>query len=287
MVRQQTDQVEKIFMDEGSWGFRQHVFGTIAGFGGYCTPERDAAIVGWMGQDPGMVAQQGFPPNTAAGFKEMCYEFVTKTCPQAFPKELLEKKYIEKFSKEADDMAKYVCEMNFYMFAIPEYFSLVHPNAQVDNAFYWKTAEGESRCGLLDWGGVAHGNIPTCLGNGWMGSEPEVFEEHEDKLVDLFIDEYEKISGFRFDHDDLLTCIQLAQAAVFYGCCANIGMCLRIFKRDEWAKMKGRKDPKIDENFLLRCYFVQIHLWLKMWGLKCCPYNYFKKWSERIKLPQK
>lgn len=263
------------------------IWENIGAAGGYNSKERDEAIIGWMAADPSVYQAQGFPPQSALGFKEMCYEFITKTCPQAFPKELVAKAYTDKFSKEADDMARYVGEMNFYMMAQPEYFSLCHPNAQVDNAFYWKDDAGETCAGLLDWGGVSHQNIPTCIGNSWMGAEPEVMEEHEEKLVKVFVDEFEKVSGYRFDEEHLLICLKLAQASVFYGCCANIGMLLRIKKKDEWAKIKGRKDPQIDENFLMRCYFVQIHLWIKMWGLKNSPYKYFDKWRKRVKIGEK
>lgn len=290
VARQTTDQIDQLFSDQGSRDQKAWLFGQVAQSGDYNSAERDKFLLHCMTSDPGMMglmSAMGFPQQTAAGFKEMCYEFVTKTCPQAFPKELVSKTYIDRFNTEADEMAKYCCEMNFYMNSIPEYYSLVHPNAQVDNAFYWKDSAGEIRCGLLDWGGVNVGNIPTCLGNGWMGAEPEIMKDHEKALVQLFCDEYEKVSGFKFDVEHMLTCLKLAQAAVFYGCCANIGMCLRIFKRDEWAKMKGRKDPRIDENFLLRCYWVQVYLWMKMWGQTNSPYIYFKKWHDKMGLPKK
>jgi len=290
MIREKTFQVERIFCDEGSFGFKCHVWGLIGSAGPYNSRERDAAFVQMLTTDPGMMgaaAGMGFPPPTAQGFQDMCMEFLTNTAPQAFPKEFQEKKFLDKFSKEANEMGKYCAEMQFYMFAMPEYFALCHPNAQVDNAFYWKDEAGEVKCGLLDWGGISHNTIPSCLGNGWMGAEPEVMEEHEEKLVQLFIDEYAKITGFKFDLEDLRMSMKLAQCAVYYGCCANIGMLLRIFKRDEWKTIKGRKDPKIDENFLLRCYFVQIHLWLKMWNMKISPYNFFQQWLKRTKFPKK
>jgi hypothetical protein len=286
-VMQETDQVTKVFMSNQEWETRQWVWGQLESTG-YNSPERDKSIVDWMVQDPEVLTYTApsFAPPTAIGFKDMCHDFISSTCPGAFPKELTQKKYLDTFNTEATDMSKYCNEMSFYLYAMREYFSLCHPNAQVDNAFYWKTASGETQCGLLDWGGVNFNNIPTCIGNGWMGAEPEVMEEHEKKLVELFCDEYEKASGFRFDADHMHLCLKLSQCVVFYGCCANIGMCLRIFKKDEWGKMKGRKDPRIDENFLLRCYFVQVHLWLKMWGLKNGPYKFFLKWVDRVKFPK-
>mmetsp|Transcript_42499 Transcript_42499/g.95975 ORF Transcript_42499/g.95975 Transcript_42499/m.95975 type:complete len:589 (-) Transcript_42499:77-1843(-) len=289
-IREQTDQVEKIFMDEGMYGFKMGTYGAVWNAGPYNSEARDQFITGALTMDPGtMGAAQtmGFPPQAAAGFQEMCKEFVTNTAPNAFPKEFSSRSFVDKWVTEANEMSKYCCEMQYYISAIPEYFSLIHPNAQVDNAFYWKSEDGEVRCGLLDWGGISHGSIPGCIGNGWIGAEPEVMEEHEEKLVTFFVDEYERTTGFRFDVQDLRMAMKLSQAAVYYGCCANIGMLLRIFKRDEWKTIKGRKDPRIDENFLLRCYFVQIHIWLKMWNLKISPYKAFKKWMDRVKFPAK
>jgi len=235
----------------------------------------------------GFAQSMSFPASSCKGFLDMGVEFITKTADQAFPKQFTTKAFIDKFTREAGEMSKYCCDMMFCMFCIPEFFALCHPNAQVDNAFYWKDMEGETQCGLLDWGGVNHGTIPNCLGNGWMGAEPEVMEEHEANLVKVFVDEYERVSGFRLDEEDLLLYLKLSQAVVLYGVCANIGMLLRTYKKDEWKTIKGRNDPRIDENFLMRCYFVQILLFLKMWTLKNSPYIYFQKWMKRLSFPPK
>mmetsp|Transcript_74918 Transcript_74918/g.231431 ORF Transcript_74918/g.231431 Transcript_74918/m.231431 type:complete len:628 (+) Transcript_74918:2-1885(+) len=290
MARQNTDQIERIFMDEGTYGFKTHIYGVVGHTGKYNSKERDELIVQMLTKDPGLMgaaAGMGFSPQAAQGFLDLCLSFAGDVAKGAFPRDLVSAAAMEKFRSEAGDMAKYCCEMQFYMSAIPEFFSLCHPNAQVDNAFYWKDESGQTLCGLLDWGGVSHSTIPGCLGNGWIGAEPEVMEEHEEKLIQLFVDEYEKVTGFRFDPDDLRMNMKLAQCCVLYGCCANIGMLLRIYKKDEWKTMKGRKDPRIDENFLNRCYFVQIHLWLKMWQLRCSPYNFFQQWMKRIRFPPK
>lgn len=289
-VRETSDQLERVFMPSEQLKAILGVHEAVAASGPYNSPLRDSALGKFLSTDPvtmQMAAGAGFPAHTAKGFLDMAVDFIQNSCPQAFPPELLESKYFDKFKTEAEDMSKYCGDMNWYMSAIPEYFALCHPNAQVDNAFYWKSDAGEVQCGLLDWGGISHANIPTCLGNGWMGAEPEVMEEHEEKLIQLFVDEYEKVTGFRFDCEHLHMCMKLAQCAVFYGCCANIGMCLRIFKRDVWRTITGRKDPKIDENFLLRCYWVQVYLWLKMWGLKNSPYKYFQKFRKQLYLPKK
>lgn len=287
MMRKRTDQLDRIFADALFLDAVGALHKEIAASGAYNSQQREAAIMKSMFEKDKrpMVESMGFPPATAKGFLDLAYDFVTKHCPQAFPGELLDKEYLADFRKEADEMSKHCAEMSYYMTSVPEYFSLVHPNAQVDNAFYWKNDVGTVQCGLLDWGGASYSSIPNCIGNGWIGAEPEVMEEHEEKLVKLFVDEYANATGVRFDCADLLLQIKLAQAAVFYGCCANVGMCMRILKKEEWSTVTGRKDPRVDQNFLLRCYFVQVYLFLKMWGLKNSPYLFYKRWKRKVKLP--
>jgi len=284
-VSEKTNQLNEVF---GKNSLLDPLHADVKAAGPYNAKARDEFISkGLQGPLAGAAAGAAFPQATAMGFLEIAVEFAINSCPQAFEKELIAKPYIDKLTAEAKEMSFYLGDMNMYMSAIPEFATLCHPNAQVDNAFYWRDDAGEVKCGLLDWGGIFFGNIPTCLGNGWMGAEPEVFAEHEEKLLQLFVDEYEKCAGFRFDVDDLYLNVKLAQCVVFYGCCANIGMCLRLHKRDEWATMTGRKDPRIDENFLLRCYFVQVYLWFKMWGLSNAPYRFFQQWKQRLNMPNK
>ena len=81
---------------------------------------------------------------------------------------------------------------------------------------------------------------------------------------------HEKVTGFRFDCDDLLMNLKLAQCTVFYGCCANVGMCLRIFKKEEWANMKGRKEvsPHITGCITRsKAGYISIHIQLGSYAL--------------------
>lgn len=256
--------------------------------GPYNSPQRDAHFVSYTKSPDtaSFIASMGLPPPVAEGFLGIAEEFIAAAAAHTFPKELVAKPYLDRFFKEAGEMSKYCCEMSAYSLLVPEYWTLAHPNAQIDNAFYWRAESGEMECGLLDWGATNHGSIPIVIGNGWMGAEPEVMAEHEERLVQVFLDEYEKVTGVRFDFDDLIMHIKLAQASVLFGCCANVGTLLRIIKRGDWKDVKDRYDPKINENFLVRCYYVQVELFLGMWKSRS-PYRYFQQWMKRTKLPPK
>lgn len=288
-IRKVTDQVETVFMFKESQDVIFGVHDTVKKAGAYNSKQRDEWFKASLANPDiaPLVASNGFGPAIAKGFLEIFEGFIGETGKHCFPKEYVEKKYVDKFFKEAKEMGNYCAEMGWYSAMVPEYWSLVHPNAQVDNAFYWTNDSGDMQCGLLDWGGVSHSNIPFCLANGWIGPEVDVFDEHEAKLVQLFIDEYQRVTGFKIDFADLYMQIKLSQAAVLPGCCANLGSMLRnVIQTKDWKDVKDRFDPRIDHNFLARCYFVQVELFLGMWKNRS-PYKYFKDWLKKTGIPLK
>jgi len=279
-----SEQVRAFFMDDGSWGWRKHCLQEIGAIKG--AAERDLQFRRWT-EDPAtqpIVSSSGFTPQVADGFLQMMADFVA-TAKHVFPADLVEEPFLEAFMKEAKEMSKYVAELNFYSLIFPEYHTLAHPNAQIDNGFYWQNEEGQTQAGLIDLG-MAFMPMPVCLANAWIGAEPEMMDEHEEKLTRLFQEQYEQAGGFKLDYDNLYMHVKLAHAAVLYGCCANIGMLLRIVGKDEWKGIKDRKDPKIDNLFLARCYMVQIEMFLAMWR-KRSPYKHFQKWLRRTGIKRK
>merc|ERR1712048_144569 len=221
----------------------------------------------------------------ATSFLTMADEFMT-LAPQYFPKDLTLKPFREKVLREAKEMANYLCEMTFYTNLMPEYFSLGHPNAQIDNAFFWVNENGETQCGLTDFGSMSQMQIPTMLQSGWCGAEPEMMDDHEVPLVRLFCEEFEKTCGIHLDYDDFMLHFKIAQATTFCGCAANLGGAYRIMKKDEWENVKSRFDSKIDNTFLLRCYTVQI-IFCFAWWRKRSPYPFFQQWMARTGMWQK
>jgi len=57
-------------------------------------------------------------------------------------------------------------------------------------------------------------------------------------------------------------------------------------KADEWKDIKDRYDPKVDGQFLTRCYYVQVELFLAMFKNRS-PYPFFQKFMKRTSLPKK
>merc|ERR1712137_760791 len=72
----------------------------------------------------------GFNAETAKGFIAIGKDMFTDRAPHVFPEDLVKKDYLDKFLREAEEMAPYCAEMTFYWRIMPEYTALAHPNAQ-------------------------------------------------------------------------------------------------------------------------------------------------------------
>lgn len=286
-VRETTNQVEQMFQDPQMMGHLKAIHDLAKTWGPYNSKQRDQKWEQSLA-DPGVQAlafSTSFPPNVAESYLSLGEKLVREKAKHCFPKEFTQDAYLDRFFNEAYEMGNYCCAMSYYSMVIPEFYSIAHPNAQIDNAFYWRDGEGNVQCGLLDFGGVGFMPIPTAIANGWIGAESDMMDEHEERLIQAFIDEYAKITGFRFDHQDLWMHIKLAHATVLPGCCANVGTLIsKAVDPKDWPRITSRRDPLIDDNFLARCYFVQIEMFLAMWK-KRSPYPAFKKFLQRTGLP--
>merc|ERR550525_1704893 len=104
----------------------------------------------------------------------------------------------------------------------------------IDNAFYWRDEAGTARCGLLDWGGCGHMNMQRAIAGCWIASEVELIDEYEEQLLKFLLDEYEKITGVKFDYDLFFMHLRLAYVQIHVGNCASVRWCTSIRPKDEW-----------------------------------------------------
>lgn len=236
--------------------------------------------------NPQPFVSQQIPADAAASFIKIAEEFATKSAPQCFPPKFMEKSRFQKAMSEAYEMSKYIQEISFYQMLIPEYRSLAHPNAQIDNAMFWKNESGVLECGLIDWGGASFAPVSFTLAGSWIGAEPGFLLEHEQKLLRFFADEYREVTNVELDFEQLYQNFKLCQAAGIAGCCANVQWCMRLLEKSKWKEIPNRFDKRIDDTFLLRCYFVQLEFILALLQERS-PYRAFKDFVKRVGLKAK
>jgi hypothetical protein len=84
-----------------------------------------------------------------------------------------------------------------------DYIALCHWNANVDNAWFWRDADGGLRCGLLDWGCVSRMNVAMAIWGSLSGAETTLWDRHFDELTDLFCAQVAASGGPRLDGEVL------------------------------------------------------------------------------------
>lgn len=76
-----------------------------------------------------------------------------------------------------------------------DHIALCHWNANVDNAWFWRDADGVLRCGLMDWGCVSQLNVAMALWGALSAAETSLWDRHFDELVQLFVTEAHRCGG--------------------------------------------------------------------------------------------
>ncbi|CAN5220521.1 hypothetical protein BH10PSE13_BH10PSE13_22500 [soil metagenome] len=115
--------------------------------------------------------------------------------PHLVPPHLADPHFLDDFRADAPlFIAQQDAIRRFYL-SQPDMIALCHWNANIDNAWFWREADGVLKCGLIDWGSV--GQMPICqtIWGSVGGAEPDLIDQHLDELLDLFIVEYARAGG--------------------------------------------------------------------------------------------
>ncbi|MEW9853826.1 hypothetical protein [Novosphingobium sp. M1R2S20] len=83
----------------------------------------------------------------------------------------------------------------------PDLVALCHWNAHIDNAWFWRDADRELRCGLMDWGRVSQITFGAALWGCLSAAHHDVVDHELDTLIALFVREYHAAGGPRLDVD--------------------------------------------------------------------------------------
>src|SRR5205085_1244847 len=63
------------------------------------------------------------------------------------------------------------------------------------NAWFWREADGELRCGLMDWGRVNQITLGAALWGCLSAARHDIWEHHLDALLALFVREHQEHGG--------------------------------------------------------------------------------------------
>ncbi|MCV7032060.1 hypothetical protein [Mycobacterium sherrisii] len=124
-----------------------------------------------------------------------------------------------------------------------DYVALCHWNANIDNAWFWRAADGVLNCGLMDWGCVGQMNMGMAIWGALSGAETYVWERHLAELLDLFVVEVRRHGGPELDWARLRRHTLLYAAAMGVAWLLDVPALIR--RKFGVDGPRTRKDPRI------------------------------------------
>lgn len=202
----------------------------------------------------------------ATTFTSQGIEFATKVAPQVFTKNGRDPKMLEKFQRDIVEMVAHFDDINVYVSRSSDFVSASHMNLQADNAYFWNDEHGDLDCGVFDWGGFSRVTMVTrfmgCLG----GADADVLDAHEEGLIKMFCDEYERYGGPHLDWTELLLNYRLVWPGMAMDSCQWIERDVYPqVPKEKWKSIRTILDDEVVNNWNTRCRATTLVNVLEYW----------------------
>uniref|UniRef100_A0A7S4UBR7 Aminoglycoside phosphotransferase domain-containing protein n=1 Tax=Alexandrium monilatum TaxID=311494 RepID=A0A7S4UBR7_9DINO len=181
-------------------------------------------------------------------------EFATKVAPWAFTPQGKDPKMLEKMRRDICEMAPHFDDIRTYTANTSDWIGAMHMNLQADNAFFWADEDGQLDCGVFDWCGFARvpfmNNFYGCLS----GAESDFMDQHEEAIMKMFCDEYERYGGPHLDWEEVLRRNHLIFISCAMDACQWVERDIyREHPKAEWPKVKSKWDDAFMNKWNVRC----------------------------------
>jgi hypothetical protein len=185
-------------------------------------------------------------------------------CPQLLPAPIATREFIERFDRELARFLEHEVAIRRFLQSAPDLIALCHWNAQIDNAWFWRTPSGDLRCGLMDWGHVGQMNVAFSLWGCLSGAPQALWDRHLGELLALFVDELQQHGGPRIAVPELKLHLQLYIAMM--GLSYFVASPARILSAlPEAATAAGPLDPVFRQNERARNNLHILSVFLMLW----------------------
>ena len=185
--------------------------------------------------------------------------------PQLLPKHIAASGFIAQLAQEVVHFPAAEASIRQLLRSQPDLIALCHWNANVDNAWFWRTPQGELECGLLDWGHAGKMNVAMALWGAFSAAELELWDRHLDELLVLFVTEYRGCGGPTLDGDELKLHLHLYVAIMGLAWLLDAPAVLQQHIPD-LNTSANRFDPRIRGNEATRVKLQMMTTFLNLWN---------------------
>lgn len=208
--------------------------------------------------------------------------FIQNKCPQLCPEGMLDNDSLSKFQTEFLECLYYFPELmchNGSQSKKDGHVLWCHPNLNLDNAYFYRGADGkEMNVGGLDFGQYGGHLVTLVLSGSISGADNSYYMPQREHLIKKFCSVYSAESGQHLDGDEVFRDFELLSTMKSLICCA---VCLKVFEtmdEKELRDCKSEKDSPMVDDFYGRCFTLMTIGSFERWS-KGNQYGVFKKWA--------
>jgi hypothetical protein len=184
--------------------------------------------------------------------------------PNLLPANVRTPQFMARLRDDAPRLLRHEAAVWDYLAADPDYVALCHWNANVDNAWFWRDADNALHCGLLDWGCAGQMNVAMALWGALSGAETDLWDNHFDELLDLFVAEIRQCGGPRLDVAEIHNRVMLYVGIMAIAWLLDVPALIRSRFGDA-AGTLDRRDPRIKDDESVRAPLQMLTNALNLW----------------------
>ncbi|CAN7192512.1 hypothetical protein LJR219_000461 [Phenylobacterium sp. LjRoot219] len=185
--------------------------------------------------------------------------------PQLLPEHIRTSDFLAGLSAAIPRVLAHEAAIKAFLHGDPRLIALCHWNANVDNGWFWRDADGELACGLLDWGGVGQMSVALALYGALSGAEPELWDAHLDELLATFAAEYRRSGGPEVTAGELKLHLQLMTAIMGLAWLLDAPAVIQK-EIPDLGTAESRFDPRFRSNETARMRLHMITMFLHQWA---------------------
>jgi len=192
------------------------------------------------------------------------YAVFAETHAGLLPANIRAPAFIERLMREVAGFSEHEDAIRDSLRRRQDCIALCHWNANIDNAWFWRGADGRLRCGLLDWGCVSQMNVAMAIWGAMSAADLSLWNEHFDTLLALFIREYREAGGPTLDITLLKRDLLLYAAIMGLKWLLDAPAYLHALV-PQLDEVRDRRDPRLRNHEMARSQLQMLTNFLNLW----------------------
>jgi hypothetical protein len=216
--------------------------------------------------DPNKLTVSARAPYTAEQLQRRVDKYASFAAefPHLLPSHLADPAFIVRLKSEVEQFPAHETAIKQFLQSERDLIALCHWNAHIDNAWFWRNSSGELECGLMDWGNASQMNLAMAIWGCLSAAELNIWNDHLDELLGLFVTELHAHGGPALDLQELTLHLDLYVAQMGLAWMLDAPHLIRA-ELPNLAQARDRFDEQFQHNERARNQLQIMTSFLNLW----------------------